>query len=264
MSWNNKSSSQYKQYQQASGRKYEPGGSKMYIPPGATVSPQKPTPSPPQDSVHILYSKRKFSISNFIPYRNFWTLQQASDYQSARLPRTSPYSMQQPVQRQVTRPNQSIPKSDTSSEMSNDVIRRLGNMSVSVPNNPKPEDQPKAMTKDERIEIVKGMILEEPNGINLKNLYHKFISKFPEKQNSSNYTYLTSFESFVHQQRQALSCEIDDEGIVSPIAFSAEHFMEIFDKASSDERALNKELTGNFCYILIWLFVKYHFQSGGW
>ena len=170
--------------------------------------------------------------------------------------------MQQPVQRQVTRPNQSIPKSDTSSEMSNDVIRRLGNMSVSVPNNPKPEDQPKAMTKDERIEIVKGMILEEPNGINLKNLYHKFISKFPEKQNSSNYTYLTSFESFVHQQRQALSCEIDDEGIVSPIAFSAEHFMEIFDKASSDERALNKELTGNILNYR--LFIKYYSQSGGW
>ena len=137
--------------------------------------------------------------------------------------------------------------------MSTDMMRRLGNMSISVPNNqqPKSEDQPKAMTKDERIEIVKEMIQEEQNGINLKNLYHKFIAKYPEKQNLSSYTYLTSFESFVHQQRHLLSCEIDDEGYVSPIAFSAEHFMEIFDKASSDERALNKELTGKFQFRFI-------------
>ena len=141
--------------------------------------------------------------------------------------------------------------------MSTDVMRRLGNMSISISNNqqPKSEDQPKAMTKDERIEIVKEMIQEEQNGINLKNLYHKFIAKYPEKQNSSSYTYLTSFESFVHQQRHLLSCEIDDEGYVSPIAFSAEHFMEIFDKASSDERALNKELTGKFFNFTL-LFIK--------
>ena len=103
------------------------------------------------------------------------------------------------------------------------------------------------MSKDERIRVVKDMIKEEANGITVKNLYHRYVYKYPEQRGKeNNFSYLSSFENFVMMHKNALSCEIDSEGIVRGLRYSAEHFMNIFEKARSKLASENKAMTGKF------------------
>ena len=112
----------------------------------------------------------------------------------------------------------------------------------------KPSPSSPVLSKDERIRIIKEMIKEEGNGINMKNLFQRYVQKYPEQRGQANFSYMSSFEIFVMSNKNALSCEIDSEGIIRAIRYSAEHFMNIFDKASSVRRSVNKELTGKLVF----------------
>lgn len=168
--------------------------------------------------------------------------------QNNRLPRTSPYSMQTPkpeppaTQWRQSAYSQSMPPPSEASSESIRLTKQVETMSIAAE---KPTPSSPVMSKDERIRVVKDMIKEEVNGITVKNLYHRYVYKYPEQRGKeNNFSYLSSFENFVMMHKNALSCEIDSEGIVRGLRYSAEHFMNIFEKARSKLASENKAMTG--------------------
>lgn len=130
------------------------------------------------------------------------------------------------------------------------VVNKFGSMSVTPTRSVKSAAQkPLSISTDEKLRLLKDMIRAEPKGIRAKSLLEKFIRTHGNQNRETHY--LSEFETFLHKKLGALSAEIDDFGLIRHIGYSANHFINIFDKASSISCLESRNLTSKSSYFLL-------------
>ena len=141
-------------------------------------------------------------------------------------------------------PPPSVTSSDTTENSIENVANKFGSMSVAPAlSGPSSAQKPPSISTDEKLRILKDMIRAEPNGIRAKLLLEKFIQAHGQNRETH---YLSEFETFIHRKLGALSAEIDDSGMIRHIGYSANHFINIFDKASSISCLESRNLTSKY------------------